>query len=82
MRQPGEPMSFGLAIARELVHCGDDEWPDKVGSLLINRELSCVVREINALLSDPQHRAEAASALNRIGLWDQLAPLPSSREYT
>ena len=58
---------FGLHIARKIVNCQENEWPDVVYKLKQQRQLSTAIHEINNLRHDPIHGELAAAATKRMG---------------
>ena len=63
---------FGLEVARRFSSASDEEWPAYFEQLRREMQLSHAIREINALLAEPEHRQVAVDALRRIGLWHDL----------
>jgi hypothetical protein len=63
-------VSEGLRYARLIIQAEDAELPRQIRKLLHDRELHPAVHSLNALLDHQDHRAEAMTALKRIGLWD------------
>ena len=58
---------FGLRIARKIVSCKENEWPDVVYCLYRTKQLSTAIHEINNLQSDPDHSDVATAAIKRMG---------------
>ena len=78
---------YGLEIARRFASARDDEWPAHFEQLRRGKQLSHAIRQINALLADPEHRQVAIGALRRMGLWhddlgDHATPDAGSSQRT
>ncbi|MEM8650522.1 MAG: hypothetical protein AAGF54_08340 [Pseudomonadota bacterium] len=58
---------FGLRIARKIVSCKENEWPDVIHGLYRTKQLSTAIHEINNLQRDPQHEDVANAAIKRMG---------------
>ncbi len=64
-------VSFGLDVARKIASLSEREWVGLFEELRRERRLSHAVRDINALLTHPEYRPLAVSALKRMGLWHE-----------
>lgn len=58
---------FGLHIAKTIISCNEDEWPDVVNKLRRERQLSTAIHQINNLQRDPDHVDMASAAMRRMG---------------
>ncbi len=54
--------------ARWVADVPDADWPRVFDDLLRSRQLHAIVRQINALMTDPAHEGLARTALKRMGL--------------
>jgi hypothetical protein len=58
----------GFATLRYLSVCSEAAVAETIDRLRRQKRLSCTVRTLNLLLSDPQHRSDALFVLRRMGL--------------
>ena len=58
---------FGWQIARKVVNCREDEWPELVRDLYRSRRLSIAMHEMNNLQRDPIYGKTADAAIKRLG---------------
>ena len=63
---------FGLDVARKVSVGTEDDWLALFEQLRRDRQLSTALCQINALLSEPEHRPIAIAALKRMGLWTDM----------
>ena len=58
---------FGLHVAKKIIKCKENEWPEMFRDLYKSRRLSTAMHEMNNLQRDPRFSEIADAAIKRMG---------------